>query len=143
MTLAAIPDGDFVFSLAADTWVQKRGVDPRDALPYGFDLALLRGPSFVNSDVMMMRNSEKVREFFNAAWDAVPMYAIDNQDAILHARLGTSDLKVNTLDDRWNFFDTWHGEPKPVTCKKEDAIILHWASKPRAEVLKDFQKLAS
>ncbi len=136
--------GDFVAFLDADALIVKPEVDLRTGLPEGKDIAILGNASFVNSGVLLLRNTAAVRALFVQCFERGPVRENNNDfDLRLCERINAADSpvkgKVHFLDDKWNYFDTWQGQPRPVGCQKKDAIILHWAGMQKDEAFEQMK----
>lgn len=118
-----------VIWLDADTLIVRDDVDIRTALYGEKPLALALHPSPApggllahwNSGVMVMRNTARTREFFDAVWAGGPLenHIWQEQARILDLLPSFPDL-VQRLDDRWNstvgltevpdpIIKAWHG----------------------------------
>jgi hypothetical protein len=113
--------------LDADTLIVRDDEDIRGALNGGGPLGLALHPlpglddraNHYNSGVMIMRNTSRTREFFNAVWEKGPLgnHQWHEQARILDLLPAFPDL-VQPLDPRWN---ATNGLP-PV----RDPIIKAW-----------------
>jgi len=121
------PDGTVLWYLPADALVCKPEIDGRMAIPDGADLAAFGSPNkFVNSSPCFVRNSQKVRDFYDGVISAG---AVDGNVDISYGfskELWRSDLKVNVLSSVWNWYETYGDAAVPVNCAEEDAVIRCW-----------------
>jgi len=110
--------------LDADTLIVRDQEDFRTALdPAGGPLAMSLhpanhssgAPEHWNSGVMFLRNTPRVREFFQAVWDAGPLgpHCWHEQARMLDLLPRFPGL-VQRLDDRWNATETVTEVPDPI-----------------------------
>lgn len=128
--------------LDADTLIVRDDEDIRSALNGGGPLALARHPTpgingtptHWNSGVMVMRNTARTREFFDAVWQAGPHgeHHWHEQARMLLLLPKFPDL-VQQLDDRWNSTDCLTDVPNPV--------IKAWHGAGRGAIVHIFEEL--
>jgi len=124
--LERLQDGALVVKLDADALIIG-DEDLRGALPDGADIGMVErqymSNSVLNSGVIFVRNSEKVREIWRAIWDG---YQGEEDNVAVNERLLDirSGLAIAKLDGRYNFcgaaspptypiqIRAWHGESK-------------------------------
>jgi len=114
---------EIVVWLDADTLIVRDDEDIRTALNGGGPLALAQHPSpgfngsptHWNSGVMVMRNTPRTREFFDAVWEAGPHgdHHWHEQARMLLLLPQFPDL-LQRLDDKWNSTICLTDVPNPV-----------------------------
>lgn len=132
--LAWMNEGDVILWADADTLYLRPDVDPRTALPDGYDLAC-NGVKWgwLNMGLVFIRVSQRMRDFFERVWELGPVPGAHEglqDEARINAELPASGLKVFTLPPEWHSFErglgvaenpiiqAWHGTPKQTTLKR-------------------------
>ena len=126
--LNKIADGVIVATVDADALIVQ-DTDIRTALGDN-DLAT-HGVNFCSAAFTVVRNSQKVREFFGKVLLGPISRTIDAMANKLQAMLKENHgLKVQRLDDRWNYYTTYGAGRYSPNCAREDAIILGFHGGP-------------
>jgi len=109
--------------LDADTLIVRDDEDLRTALNGGGPLALAEHPgpgldgalTHWNSGIMIMRNTPRTRNFFDAVWEGGPFNNHPWQEqARMHLVLSEFPGLVQRLDDRWNSTEGVSDVPEPI-----------------------------
>ena len=138
-TMNAWPSVPFMFLLDADALIKHKEVALEKALGAEYEVALVVGEGYANSGFIAMRNSEKVRDWFQALYLAGPLKECNQcVDGRLFEMIKDEKcpVKVQSLGSEWNYFDKYGNGPRPVSCERNEAHIVAWHGQTRDVALK-------
>jgi hypothetical protein len=132
---------ELVVWLDADTLIVRPGEDFRAALPAGAPIGLCRHPMplnghpwHYNSGVIVVRNTEVSREFFDRVWQAGPVRHHWQEQVRINELAHQQPEAVQVLADRWNstmgvtacpdaVVQAWHGRGLRAARFMHEALV--------------------